>query len=504
MGLAILQSCRALKRRHRLEEGAYAPALAVISHALSTKLGVELEEKLKELQLELNQSYQKQALVSEKLVEEITESQVLRTQVGEKEATIVQLQDQLSAATEHVLQVEAREKVNEGALATAILEIQELKSRVEELEGKIVELQEENKMLIDRWMQQKMQDAERLNEANAMYEDMMERFKAGRLEELARSQVDGIVRHSEAGAEDYIESGIPSAVKHVARAHEAGCLALKFEHGSRTVLSGGHDRTIRSWDGTSGSPISTLRGALGSVLDLSLSFDNNLVVAACSDHKLYLWEAQSGRMRHTLTGHTEKVVSVDFSKTNNRRAVSAGYDRSMKAWDLQTGYNTNTLMCYSNCNDVALTMNGEILCSGHMDGNLRLWDYRSGKLSSEIVAHAQGITSVSVSRTGHTILTSGRDNVHNLIDVRTLEVQASFRAPGFRTPTNWSRSCLSADEKYIAAGGADTSVVVWTRHGKDTYVVLKGHSSPVLACTWSDVGKPLVTADKNGYIIIWE
>jgi autophagy-related protein 16 len=504
MGYAILQSCRALKRRHRLEEGAFAPALAAISQALDSQLATELEEKVKALQLELNQSYQKHSQVSEKLVEEITESQGLRSQLSDKEANISQLQEDLNAARDRISQLEADEKVKEVTIETTTAEIQELKSKINELEGRIKELQAENEMLIERWMKRKMEDAEKLNEANSMYEDMMERLKAGRLEELARTQVDGIVRHSEVGADEYVEVGLPSSVKHVIRAHEAGCAAIKFEHGRGTVFSGGHDRLVKSWDVAGGTPRTALRGCLGSVLDLSLSFDNSLVLAACSDHKLYLWETVSSRMRHTLTGHTEKVVAVDISKTSNRRAVSAGYDRTMKTWDLQTGYSTNTLICYSNCNDVALTMSGEILCSGHMDGNLRLWDIRTGKQSSEVVAHAQGITSVSVSRNGHTILTSGRDNVHNLIDVRTLEVQASYRAQGSWVATNWSRSCLSPDDRYLAAGGTDGSVIVWTRLAKDNVVTLKGHSSPVLACAWSDEGKPLVTSDKSGCMIIWE
>lgn len=504
MGYAIVEACRAMKRRHKQEEGAYAPAIAVISQVLNSQAALELEEKVKTLQLELNQSYQKHSQVSEKLVQEVTESQALRAQLAEKESAMHELQEQLTIEREKILQAETDAKTTRDALETTSAEVDELRVHATDLENQIKELKKENDMLIERWMKQKMQDAERLNEANAMYEDMMEKVKAGQLQELARTQVDGIVRHSEAGAEDYVESGLPSSVKHTIRAHDVTCSTLKFDTGGKSLFTGGHDHVVKSWNVSNGTTVSTLRGSLGSILDLSLSFDSNLLIAACSDHKLHLWETSTSRMRHTFTGHTEKVVSVSLSKTSNRRAVSAAYDRSMKTWDMQTGYVTNTLICYSNCNAVALTMNGEVLCSGHMDGNLRLWDIRTGKQSSEVVAHNQGITSVSVSRNGHTMLTSGRDNVHNLIDVRTLEVQASFRAPGLLVATNWSRSCLSPDEKYVAAGGADGSVVVWNRYAKDSTVTLKGHSSAVLACAWSDQGRPLVTADKNGYIIVWE
>jgi autophagy-related protein 16 len=338
-----------------------------------------------------------------------------------------------------------------------------------------------------------------------MYEDMMERLKATRLEELAKQQVDGIVRQSEAGAELYVDSGTPSRVKHRIQAHESGGTAIAFETSSGLLYTGGNDRLVRQWDTRGGSPQSTLRGCLGQVLDLSVSMDNRQVLAACSDHKLYLWDPSSGRLKHTLTGHTEKVVGVDMSQGGGKRAVSASHDRTIKVWDLATGYGVNTIVCYSNCNTVCVTSDGALICSGHMDGLLRLWDIRSGKLANELAAHGQGITSVCLSRTGHTILTSGRDNVHNLFDVRSLDILDTFRSLSYRAATNWTRACLSSNEKYVVGGSADGTVVMWSRKSGESETLLKGgHAAPVLACAWSGAGKPLATADKSGRVCIWE
>ncbi|CAK9204593.1 unnamed protein product [Sphagnum troendelagicum] len=504
MGLAVVQACRALRQRHREEEGAHGPALAALFTALSRPPDGELHGKMEALQLELSQSYQKQSQLSEQLLHEVTGAQAFREQLVERENSIVQLQAELLGARGRVTQLEEELEKKERALEASIEEMKALRIQVEELDAKLVKAQAENRMLIDRWMEQKMKDAERLNEANAMYEDMMERFKGKTLDDLARAQVDGIVRHSEAGAEDYVESGMPTSLRHAMRAHDGGCSTLKFEHGGGSLISGGHDRLVRTWDTERGVPLATLRGCLGSVLDLALSHDDTMVLAASADHKLYLWEVQSGRIRHTLTGHAEKVCAVDYSKASNRRAVSAAQDRTIKIWDLQTGYGVNTIVCHSNCNAVALTMDGDIVCSGHMDGNLRLWDVRSGKSAIEVAAHGQGITSVSLSKSGNAILTSGRDNVHTIFDVRTLEAQASFRALGFRVATNWSRSCLSGDESYVSAGSIDGSVLVWSRRLNETENSLKHHPSAVLACAWSNVRRRLASADKNGGICIWE
>ena len=101
------------------------------------------------------------------------------------------------------------------------------------------------------------------------------------------------------------------------------------------------------------------------------------------------------------------------------------------------------------------------------------------------------------------VLTSGRDNQHNLFDVRTMEIVASFKAQNHRVSSNWSRSCISADENYIAAGSDSGSVSVWNIKKNEVESTLLGHSTSVFACAWSDMGKPLASADKSGIVHLW-
>jgi autophagy-related protein 16 len=156
-------------------------------------------------------------------------------------------------------------------------------------------------------------------------------------------------------------------------------------------------------------------------------------------------------------------------------------------------------MSASNPNSLAF-IDGDIICSGHRDGNLRLWDIRSGKCTTQIAAHLD-VTSVCVSRSKNFILTSGRDNVHNLFDVRTLEICGTFRAMGNRVVGSWGKPCISPDENCIAAGSSDGSVYIWSRLKNGTPTILEGHSSPVLASAWCGLG-PLATSDRN-HIYLW-
>ncbi|XP_059657222.1 autophagy-related protein 16 isoform X2 [Cornus florida] len=499
---AIKHALKALRKRHLLEEGAHAPAFIALSRPFASQ-GSEWKEKAENLEVELQQLYKAQARLSDQLVVEVAESRASKTLAQEKEAIITDLQNELNNARDECshLTIDLEEKTKCLELVTS--ENQELKTQLEEMITKAKNAEAENKMLIDRWMLSKMQDAERLNEANAIYGEMLDRVKASSIEQLARQQVDGVVRRSEEGAEYYVESTIPNACKHKIPAHEGGCASILFEYNSGNLISGGQDRTIKIWDTNTGSLSRTLHGCLGSVLDLTITHDNRSVIAASSSNNLYVWDVNSGRIRHTLTGHIDKVCAVDVSKVSSRHVVSAAYDRTIKVWDLQKGYCINTIIFHSNCNALCFSMDGLTICSGHVDGNIRLWDIQTGKLLSEVAAHSLAVTSISSSRNGNVILTSGRDNLHNLFDMHSLEVCGRFSAAGNRVASNWSRSCISADDNYVAAGSADGSISVWSISKADIVSTLKEHTTSVLCCSWSGLGKPVASSDKNGIICTW-
>ncbi|XP_052182152.1 autophagy-related protein 16-like [Diospyros lotus] len=499
---AIRHALRALRQRHLLEEGAHAPAFIALARPLVLQ-GSEWEEKLENLELELQQCYKAQVRLTEQLGVEVAESRASKALVQDKEAIIFDLQNDLNKARDECSHLTELLEENAKALELVVSENQELRAQIEKMNKRAKHAEAENKTLIDRWMLKKMQDAEHLNEANALCEDMLDQLKASGIEQLARQQVDGVIHQSEEGAEYYVESTVPYQRMHRIPAHEGGCAAIFFEYNSGKLVSGGQDGTVKMWDTNAGSLSSTFFGCLGSVLDLTFAHDTGSVIAASSSNNLYVWDASSGQMHHTLTGHTDKVCAVDVSKVSSRYIASAAYDHTIKIWDLQKGYCIKSVTFHSNCNALCFSMDGRTICSGHVDGNLRLWDIQTGKLLSEVAAHSLAVTSISLSQNRNVILTSGRDNLHNLFDVRSLEICGTLRASGTRLASNWSRSCISPDDNYVAAGSADGSVYVWSVSKASIVSTLKEHSAPVLCCSWSGLGKPLASADRNGIVYTW-
>jgi autophagy-related protein 16 len=350
-------------------------------------------------------------------------------------------------------------------------------------------------------------------QANAMYEEMVLKLKAaglgaGGIQHHAEQEADGIIRRSEAGYIDVMDSPVPSTCRITIRAHDGGCGSIIFQNNTDKLISGGQDQTVKIWSAHNGALTSTLQGCLGSVNDLAVTNDNKFVIAACSSNKLFVWEANGGRPRHTLTGHTKSVSSVDASWVKSLVIASSSSDRTIKIWDLQTGFCKSTIMSASNPNSLAF-IHGDTICSGHRNGTLKFHDIRTGKDSATVDAHTD-VTSVCVSRSKNFVLSSGRENVHKLFDIRMpivmVEFSGTVKAPGDRMVGSWGRPCISPDEKFIAAGSSDGSVYIWPtpKEGKDSpqpLTILEGHSLPVVSSAWSGYG-PLATADKN-HIHIW-
>lgn len=513
-GRAAIQSAmRSLRRRDRVEVEAHRPATEALTRPFAAH-ALEWKEKAEKNELELQQCYKAQSRLSEQLVAEIEEGKASKALLKEKEALIPTLQSELGQTSEENVQLRQSLEEKTKALELLIQEHQAAKDELEQALAKLKGVENENTQLVERLLQEKMMKAEALNEANAMHEEMVSKLKAaglggGGIQHHAEQEADGIIRRSEAGYIDIMETPVPSTSKITIRAHEGGCGSIIFENNTDKLISGGQDQTVKIWSAQTGALTSTLQGCLGSVNDLAVTNDSKFVIAACSSNKLFVWEVNGGRPRHTLTGHTKSVSSVDASWVKSLVIASSSSDRTIKIWDLQTGFCKSTIMSASNPNSLAF-IDGDTICSGHRNGTLQFHDIRTGKCSATVGAHTD-VTSVCVSRSKNFVLSSGRENVHKLFDVRRptvmVEICGTVRAPGNRVVGSWGRPCISPDEKCIAAGSSDGSVYIWPkpRDEKDVpqpLAILEGHSLPVVSSAWSAYGH-LATADKN-HIHIWD
>ena len=471
-----------------------------------------LERRAAELSDELTQSYKEASRVAQELAAKAVEA-------GRAREEAERLAEGMRAAEEARAEAEAAQGRAEGAAAAersareaACGELEERLRAKEALEARVAALEAENGELIQRLLEVKEKEIENLNLANTVYRDAMRRSQslgggasAPSAAELSEGGGGG-AGGGAAGLEFANVSVIPEQVKLMLEGvHENGITSVAFSKAGGPFATGGGDATVRTWDATRGNRLSTLHGPLGTILDVAFSPDERSVLSASADHSLRLWDVKSGRTRHTLTGHKDKVWGAGFSVADSNRCASGGADRTIKVWDLEKGYCLQTIMCGSTCYDVCITSDGAGIVSGHFDGSLRLWDYRTGAMERSIKGlHGSQLLSVQLGASGRTLLTCGRDNALRVVDLRTMEARGAVGPPGLKLALGGKvRAALAPDEGHAACGAADGSVHVFDTNSLQEVVVLEGHKASVTCCQWSESGSSFISGDVKGNVALW-
>ena len=63
--------------------------------------------------------------------------------------------------------------------------------------------------------------------------------------------------------------------------------------------------------------------------------DAKILVSGCKDKTIKIWDAESGKLLRTLSGHTGRIESLAFSPDGKMLAIGGGGgDSSVKLWSL--------------------------------------------------------------------------------------------------------------------------------------------------------------------------
>jgi len=139
---------------------------------------------------------------------------------------------------------------------------------------------------------------------------------------------------------------------------------------------------------------------------------------------------------------------------NDKRAVSASYDQTLKGWDLESGKELQTLAGHSSSvwglvYGVAVTPDGKRTVSASLDKTLKVWDLESGKELQTLAGHSSVVEAVAVTADGKRSVSASEDQTVKVWDLDTGKVVAAFTADAQLL------SCaVGPDGRVIVAGDA--------------------------------------------------
>ncbi|KAE8283138.1 Transducin beta-like protein 3 [Larimichthys crocea] len=158
------------------------------------------------------------------------------------------------------------------------------------------------------------------------------------------------------------------------------------------------------------------------ITSFALSCDDEMLVTASRALLLKQWDwrqAQCARSWRAI--HTVPVASMTFDSTSTLLATG-GCDGTIKLWDVVKQYCTHNLKGSSGVVHLVQfhpDINRLQLFSSSLDCGIRLWDLRSSQCVCVLQSHFSAVTSLSFSTDGDTMVSSGRDKICTVWDLKS-------------------------------------------------------------------------------------
>lgn len=207
----------------------------------------------------------------------------------------------------------------------------------------------------------------------------------------------------------------------------------------------------------------------------------------------------------TFTGHTSGVHDVALSR-NDRLAISAGLDGTIRVWDVKTGKQLHSLFGFAGGPlRVAISPDGKRILSGHTGGpgmvdNVRLWDMDTGKLLRSFEGLRGNVTGLG-------FLTDGKSAVvtDDTGSIRTWAVETGKELRAWTHGGTVNDLAISPDGKRaLTAGTRDRLVKLWDLTTGKAIDAFEGHLSSVLGVGFSSDGRLALSSDTVCTVRLWK
>lgn len=96
-------------------------------------------------------------------------------------------------------------------------------------------------------------------------------------------------------------------------AHDAEVTSVRWDPNGRRFATAGADRKIKIWEIAQAGHVecrATLVGSNNAVMSVDFDASSTMLVGASNDFATRIWTVEDGRLRHVLTGHSEKVNEI--------------------------------------------------------------------------------------------------------------------------------------------------------------------------------------------------
>lgn len=219
----------------------------------------------------------------------------------------------------------------------------------------------------------------------------------------------------------------------------------------------------------------------------------------------------SVKKAHKTFSDCEPVRCLSFHPSGDFIAVGTDH-HLLRVYDITTG------QCFVSAipsqhhkaaiNCVKYAATGKLFATGSVDGSIKVWDGISGRcINTFAEAHSgQEIYSISFSRNGKYLLSSGKDSIVKLWELSTSRALIAYTGAGATGKQEHStQAVFNHTEDYVLfPDEATTSLCAWnSRNASRCHLMSLGHNGPVRYLTHSPVAPAFLTCSDDFRARFW-
>jgi WD40 repeat protein len=187
--------------------------------------------------------------------------------------------------------------------------------------------------------------------------------------------------------------------------------------GSR-LASGGHDHRIRVWDPDTGKERSTLEGHTSYVNCISISADGKLLASGAQDSELRLWDVDSGNVRRQFRGHKAPIECLALSP-DGKLLASCCLAGEFRLWDTDTGKEIRSIPIEKGYRVSAMTFSPDskrLAYNNRPDQGIQLVDVSDGNRIRAFTGHTDNVYDLIFTADGATLFSCSGDHTIRVWD----------------------------------------------------------------------------------------
>jgi hypothetical protein len=287
--------------------------------------------------------------------------------------------------------------------------------------------------------------------------------------------------------------------------------------GGKRFVTGSWDGKARVWQADADQPLLTIPTEANYVHAVAVSPDGKQIATGTSQPGGYLklWDSETGKLLKTLSGHTDSVLSIVFSK-NGQRMLTSSYDKTARLWDTRSGEQLRVFAGHSWWVWSAVFSPDERrIVTASQDGTAMIWDLAGGEPGHRFAAHSGPVYAAAFSPDGHSVATGGYDkrilvfdpDKLPAVDYSKLLAGEQAQQPNFRALTGHTAAVralqFSADGKLLLSGSHDNTLRLWNAAEGKLLKTLRGHGGWVRACAFGTDGHLVLSGSHDNKAKIW-